>query len=150
MSDEVSVSRDIAAPAEKVWAMVADVTRMPEWSPENTGCTWRGGATGPTTGAKFRGSNRVGKRSWKTDAVVTAAEPGKRFAFLVKSGPFNVAEWAYDFEPTTEGCRVTETWIDRRNPMTKALSKFVSGVDDRASHNQKGMQETLDRLAAAV
>ena len=73
MSDEVSVSRDIAAPAEKVWAMVADVTRMPEWSPENTGCTWRGGATGPTTGAKFRGSNRVGKRSWKTDAVVTAS-----------------------------------------------------------------------------
>jgi uncharacterized protein YndB with AHSA1/START domain len=150
MSDEVSVSRDIAAPAEKVWAMVADVTRMPEWSPENQSGTWRGGATGPAEGAKFRGTNRNGDKTWKTDAVVTAAAPGKRFAFLVKAGPFNVAEWAYDFEPTTDGCRVTETWTDRRNGLTKALSKRVSGVNDRASHNEKGMADTLERLAAAI
>ena len=27
--------------------MVADVTRMPEWSPENESGVWLGGATGP-------------------------------------------------------------------------------------------------------
>jgi len=150
MSDVVSVSRDMTAPAEKVWAMVADVTRMHEWSPENESGTWRGGATGPAKGAKFRGTNRNGTKTWKTDAVVTAAEPGKRFAFLVKAGPFDVAEWAYDFQPTADGCRVTETWTDRRNAVTAFLSKRVSGVDDRASHNEKGMADTLDRLAAAV
>jgi uncharacterized protein YndB with AHSA1/START domain len=150
MSDEVSVSRDIAAPADKVWAMVADVTRMPEWSPENQSGTWRGGATGPAEGAKFRGTNRLGDRTWKTDAVVTTAEPGRRFAFLVKAGPFNVAEWAYDFEPTADGCKVTETWTDRRNGLSKMIAKRITGVDDRASHNEKGMQKTLERLAAAI
>jgi hypothetical protein len=32
-----AVSHDIAAPAEMVWALVADLARMGEWSPENTG-----------------------------------------------------------------------------------------------------------------
>jgi uncharacterized protein YndB with AHSA1/START domain len=150
MTEEVSVSRDIAAPADRLWAMVADVTRMPEWSPENQSGTWRGGATGPTKGARFRGTNRNSGRTWKTDAVVTAAEPARRFAFLVKAGPFSVAEWAYDFEPTADGCTVTETWTDRRNGLTKIISKRVTGVDERSSHNEKGMQETLERLAAAV
>ncbi len=143
MSDEVSVSKEISAPAEQVWAMVADVTRMPEWSPENESGVWLGGATGPATGAKFQGKNRNGGRSWKTVAVVTAAEPGRRFAFLVKAGPFKVAEWAYSFEPTPEGCKVTETWTDQRNGLTKMISKKVSGVDDRSSHNREGMEKTL-------
>jgi uncharacterized protein YndB with AHSA1/START domain len=150
MSDEVSVSREISAPAEQVWAMVADVTRMPEWSPENKSGEWRGGATGPTAGAKFRGTNRNGDRNWKTDAVVTACEPGRRFAFLVKAGPFKVAEWTYSFEPTEEGCRVTETWTDQRSGLTKFISKRVSGVDDRSSHNREGMELTLTRLADAT
>lgn len=150
MAEQVLVSREIAAPTEQVWAMVSDVTRMPEWSPENEGGEWRGGATGPAVGAKFKGTNRNGKKSWTTDAVVIAADPGKRFAFLVKAGPFNVAEWAYDFEPTADGCKVTETWTDRRNGVTVFLSKRVSGVNDRAVHNRDGMEQTLERLAAAV
>ena len=50
MTDEVRVTREIDAPAEKLWAMVSDVTRMGEWSPENVGGNWLGGATGPKPG----------------------------------------------------------------------------------------------------
>ncbi|MFN8034426.1 MAG: SRPBCC family protein [Acidimicrobiia bacterium] len=93
MSEDVSVTREMAAPADTVWAMVSDVTRMGEWSPENQGGTWLGGATGPQPGAKFRSANRVGKRKWKTVAT---------------------------------------------------------GVSDRATHNRAGMEQTLERLAAAA
>ncbi|MGK2958896.1 MAG: SRPBCC family protein [Acidimicrobiales bacterium] len=48
MRDQVLVTREINAPVERVWEMVSDVTRMGEWSPENEGVTWLGGATGPT------------------------------------------------------------------------------------------------------
>ena len=40
MAEQVSVTTEIAAPVEQVWAMVSDLTRMGEWSPENEGATW--------------------------------------------------------------------------------------------------------------
>ena len=73
-----------------------------------------GGATGPQPGAKFRGTNRIGKRKWKTVATVVDAEPGRRFSFRVATMGLKVAEWSYAFEPTATGCRVTETWIEQR------------------------------------
>jgi hypothetical protein len=133
-----------------VWAMVADVTRMGEWSPENEGGEWIGGATGPKAGAKFRGTNRNEKKKWKTVATVVDADPGRRFSFRVTAVGLKVAEWIYAFEPTAAGCRVTETWIDRRGRIAKSLGKPVSGVADRASHNRAGMEQTLERLAAAA
>jgi uncharacterized protein YndB with AHSA1/START domain len=150
MGEQVAVSKDVAAPAELVWAMVTDVRRMGEWSPETTAGQWLKGATGPVPGAKFKGTNKNGEKSWSTDATVVDAEPGTRFAFNVDVGPVKVASWSYDFEPTADGCRVTETWTDRRNALIKALGKPLSGVADRAAHNRQGMVETLERLAAAA
>ena len=45
-----------------------------------------------------------------------ACEPGKVFEFAVTSGPLEVAKWRYEFEDTDSGCRVTESWEDRRKP----------------------------------
>jgi uncharacterized protein YndB with AHSA1/START domain len=147
---EVSVSREIAAPADTVWAMVSDVTRMGEWSPENERATWIKGATGPRPGAKFKGTNRNGKKKWDTVAEVVEVEPGRRFSFTVSAVGLRIADWTYDFEPTASGCRVTETWTDRRGRIATVLGKPVSGVEDRVAHNRAGMEQTLDRLKAAA
>ena len=150
MSTRVSVTREVAAPAERVWALVSDLPRMGEWSPENRGGVWVKGSTGPVPGARFKGANRNGDKSWSTAVKVIDAEPGRRFSFLVTVGPFKIAEWAYDFEETPDGCRVTETWTDRRNALAKKASGPASGVDDRAEHNRRGMEQTLRGLAAAA
>ena len=47
------VSIDVAAPREVVYDLLADIARMPEWSPEVTGCTWLGDATHATAGTRF-------------------------------------------------------------------------------------------------
>ena len=60
MSD-VSVERDIAAPPEKVWALISDVTRMGEWSPEARDGEWIKGATAPAVDARFKGRNARGR-----------------------------------------------------------------------------------------
>lgn len=150
MADQVSVTADIAAPAELVWSMVSDVTRMGEWSPENESAEWLGGATGPQPGAKFRGTNRNGKKKWDTVAKIADADPGRRLSFHVTAAGLKVAEWRYELEPTSGGCRITETWIDERGRVAKLLGKPVSGVDDRAPHNRLGMEQTLERLKAAA
>jgi ribosome-associated toxin RatA of RatAB toxin-antitoxin module len=150
MGETVSVERAVAAPADAVWALVADITRMCEFSPENTRCEWIGGAEGPVVGAKFRGTNENGNKKWKTVATVVDAQPGRSFAFVVKAGPFGVARWEYQFDSTGNGCRVTETWIDQRGFVGRTLGGPVSGVADRAAHNRSGMETTLERLAAAA
>ena len=110
----------------------------------------RGGATGPTVGAKFRGVNRNGKKRWSTAGTVIDAKPGDSFVFRVAAVGFPVAEWRYQFESTATGCLVTETWTDHRGRLVKALGKPVSGIADRATHNRKTMEETLVRLKAAA
>ena len=66
----------IELPPEQVYALVADVARMGEWSPETIRAEWVGGATGPVVGARFRGHNKR-KAGWKTTCTITAAEPGR-------------------------------------------------------------------------
>ncbi len=150
MTAEVSVERSVAAPAGAVWALVADVTRMGEWSPETTGCRWTGGAAGPAVGARFRGSNANGGHRWSTSCTVTDADPGRCFAFEVTVGPVKVARWEYRLEDDGSGCRVVETWTDRRGSLASRLGKPLSGVGDRTTHNRSSMEETLRRLAVAA
>ena len=150
MSDSVIVTREIEADAETLWAMVSDVTRMGEWSPENEGGQWLGGATAAQPGAKFRAKNRAGKKSWSTVSAVVAAEPGRLFSFRVNAGPIKVADWSYTFEPTPNGCKVTESCTDLRPGWFKPIAKLGTGVADRPTHNRVGMEQTLERLAAAA
>jgi len=148
MTERVEVHRDIAATAEAVYDLIADVTRMGQWSPETTGCVWVRGADGPAVGAKFRGRNRNGRRHWSMTCVVTDAEPGRRFAFVVLAGPLRISRWEYTIEPTPTGCRVTEVWSYGRGRTIRLTGRLTSGVADRPEHNRKGMEETLRRLGS--
>jgi uncharacterized protein YndB with AHSA1/START domain len=149
-SGTVSVSREIKAPAETVWALVSDLPRMGEWSPENDGGDWLKGATKAVPGAKFKGANTNGDKSWTTTATILEADPGRSLSFRVAVGVIKVALWSYTFEPTEGGCIVTETWTDQRNGLVKKLATRSSGVENRAAHNREGMEYTLARLAKAA
>ena len=150
MADQVTVTTEIHAPTERVWAMVADLPRMKEWSPENSGAVWRKGATSAVPGASFSGTNSRGTKSWDTVGTIVEAEPGRILSFRVTAVGMKVALWTYRFEPTDDGCVVTESWTDERNALVKALGKSVSGVSDRRTHNEAGMVQTLANLKAAA
>lgn len=150
MSHQIEVSRTIAASPEQVYALVGDLPRMGEWSPENTGGKWIKGASGPAVGATFEGTNAIGKKKWKTISKVTAATPGEEFAFDVTVTGIKVAGWGFSIEPTEGGSTVTHYWDDHRNPLIAKLTGLALGVKDRASHNRANMETTLEGLAAAV
>ena len=74
--DEVTVWMD--APPDEVWALVSDVTRIGEFSPETFEGKWTRGSTGPEVGAFFAGHvkrNGVGPTYW-SPCRVTTCEPG--------------------------------------------------------------------------
>ena len=150
MAERVQVATEIAAPPETVWGLVADLSQMGMWSPESEGVEWLKGATGPAVGVTFKGSNRHGSKAWTTHGRITEATPGKALAFLVNVGPFKVAEWRYELEPTPVGCHVVESTVDQRGAVAKFLGKLATGIDDRDVHNRSTMEQTLERLKAAA
>ena len=149
-SSPVSVSTDIAADPKVVYDLVSDLSRMGEWSPENRGGKWKGGATGPAVGAKFKGKNKIGWRQWSTDVVVTEASAPESFVFKVSALGMPVATWEYHISPTASGCTVTETYTDSRSGMLKKIGTVLTGVSDRDTHNGTCMQTTLANLKKAA
>jgi len=150
MAERVQVTTEIAAKPETVWGLVADLTQMGKWSPENEGVEWLKGASGPAVGVTFKGANRHGSKTWTTHGRIIEAEPNKSLAFLVNVGPFKVAEWRYELAASPTGCVVTETTTDRRGAVAKYLGKLATGIDDRDAHNRATMEQTLERLKAAA
>jgi hypothetical protein len=150
MRTSISVTQAIAAPPDTVWTLVSDLPRMGEWSPENTGGTWTGGADGPAVDARFKGTNALGKKSWNTAVKVTRCEPGRAFEFDVTAFGLAVATWGYVIEPSDTGCVVTETWTDNRGRVVKTVGGAKTGVHDRETANRANMERTLANLAAAA
>jgi uncharacterized protein YndB with AHSA1/START domain len=149
MHDSVTVH--MAAPPEKIWDLVSDVTKIGRYSPETFEAEWLEGATGPAVGAKFRGHvkrNGIGPIYWTT-CTVTACEPGKEFAFGVGTSdkPLNV--WSYRLEPSGDGTDVTESFQLRESNVGLRVYWTLWGWS-RGRVNRNGMRTTLERIKAEV
>ncbi|REX86600.1 SRPBCC family protein, partial [Mycobacterium tuberculosis] len=97
-------------------------------------------------GAVFVGRNENGGRRWTTTCTVTDADPGRVFAFDVRSGIIPISRWQYGIVATEHGCRVTESTWDRRPSWFRAVARMATGVKDRASVNTEHIRRTLQRL----
>ena len=144
------VTERIAASPASIYALVSDLPRMGEWSPENRGGKWLDGASEAAVGARFRGHNKKGVRRWSTICTITSASPGERFGFHVSTGPLAVADWTYELRPDGDATVVTERWVDRRPGWMVLLSGPVMGVVDRATYNREGMRQTLAAVKGCV
>src|ERR1700689_1073749 len=74
-----SYSLTIEAPAERIYALVADLPRMGDWSPEGRRAEWLDGSVGPVEGARFIGHNQggpAGLMKWSRRGRVLAADSG--------------------------------------------------------------------------
>lgn len=140
-----TASVHINADADAVYALVTDLPTLASMAEETVAMQWRKGDT-VRSGAVFTGRNQNGNRRWSTTCTVTDAEPGRRFAFDVRSSVIPVARWCYDFSAVDGGCRVTESTWDRRPGWFRKVAGLATGVSDRASVNADHIRLTLQRL----
>ena len=148
LSGEVSLHMD--APPEKVWALVSDVTRIGEFSPETFEAKWTRGSTGPEVGASFKGHvkrNGVGPTYW-SPCLVTKCVENEVFEFAVGTDDVTVNNWGYRLEPEGAGTRVTEYF--RLEPMLPLRLYWSVMGHLRGRTNEKGMRTTLERMKAVV
>lgn len=139
-------SIDIAASPQEVWAIVSDLRRMGEWSPQCRRMFVRGGAVG--RGTRTLNVNRQGWKVWPTRSKVTVFEPERELAITVAE---NKTVWTYRLEPTDTGTRLTES---RTTPhgvsaVSNLLTRYVlGGTAQFEDELERGIGQTLQRIKA--
>jgi hypothetical protein len=141
----------VTAAAEVVYDLVAEITRMGEWSPETARVEWIDGSTGPAVGARFVGHNVSGPfdlMKWSRKGTVLAADRGREFTFATEEGGREGTVWSYHFEPIGHGeTRVTENY---RVDWIPLWARIVDVPTNRAQQLREGMRLTLGHLKAAA
>lgn len=135
----IAVEREVRAPVGRVFAVVSDHERMPEWFPAREVVRRRPGSPQPDgVGAVrvLRGSGLA------VEEAVTAFEPDARLAWIVVAGaPLRRARGDVRLWPSLAGTRVRwsvefeagvpgTAWIARR-VLERTLSRALDGLARR-------------------
>ena len=146
---ELRAETYVDAPPERVWALLTDLSRMPDWSPELVRMVplKRGGLR---VGQWYLGINKRKAVVWPTRSVVAEVEPGRRLTWDTRSSG---ARWIWELVPEGAGTRVVH-----RRPVPKGVTVtskvfaplFLGGSEGHADELEAGMAETVARLKAAV
>jgi hypothetical protein len=165
LPEQIAVTRFVATPPAVVLALITDITRIGDWSPECYRAEWLADAAAgrspdasrPRPGDRFRGWNQRDRLHWSTVCEVRRADAA-HFAFGVVEGAVGRrTEWAYDIQPASGGCLVTEVCRPLRIRPTPAQWVFrrlvverLRGRTNRAEELADAMRLTLDALANAA
>ena len=146
---ELRAEAYVDAPPDAVWTVLADLSRMPDWSPELVRMVplRRGGLR---VGQWYLGINRRKAVVWPTRSVVTEVEPGRLLAW---DTPSSGARWIWELVPEGTGTRVVH-----RRPVPHGVSAmsrvfaplFLGGSAEHADELEAGMAQTVARLKSAV
>jgi len=138
---------DINAPVAKVWELISDLRRMPEWSPQ---CRWMKPFGPVRQGTRTLNLNRRNRMFWPTTCTVVEVVPDRKLAFRVDA---NKTVWSYELESTGEGTRLIES-RHAENGVTAlsnlSVKALFGGTDNFESELVDGMNASLARIKAAA
>jgi uncharacterized protein YndB with AHSA1/START domain len=141
MAKQVSASRVIAAPPEKIFDVLADPAQHPAIDGSGSVRAARpGGPERLSLGARFGMDMKIGM-PYKIQNEVVEFEEGRRIAW--RHAGRHV--WRYELEPVEGGTKVTETfdWGPARAGALYPLLRIPR-------RNLRSMEQTLERLEAHV
>jgi uncharacterized protein YndB with AHSA1/START domain len=139
---------DIDAPAAKVWSLISDLRRMPEWSPQ---CRFMKAFGGPLrAGTRTLNINRRNRMFWPTTSTVIEVVPEQKLAFRVNE---NHTVWSYELEEHGDGTRLTES-RHAENGVTVfsnlSVEALFGGTTSFEHELVEGMNASLAKIKAAA
>ena len=135
-----------------MWALVSDVTRIGEFSPETFEAKWTQRLHRARVGATFAGHvkrNGVGPTYWSPCRVTDVRAASEVFEFSVGTDAVTLNNWGYRLarRPAT-GTDVTEYF--RLEPALPMRLYWLLLGRLRGRTNDKGMRTTLERMKAVL
>lgn len=148
-SGEVALHVD--ASPEQVYALLGDVTRTGEWSPECHRCEWVGDADGPAVGAQFRGWNRSGLVRWSRLVEIVTAEPDEELAWRTMPDRMNKdsTTWRFVLKPEDGGTLITQSY-EIHEPPHFPVNVVMSTLLRHHADMRPAMRESLGRIQTVV
>jgi hypothetical protein len=140
-------SIDIAARPADVWAVVSDLRRTGEWSPE---CSRVVPVGGVRAGGWLLGLNRRGPVRWATVSRIVHVDPAGEITWKVLT---NGSVWTYRLEPAGTGTRLVETRETPRGVSGFArwfTERFLGGLCGHDDELEAGMAGGLERIRSIV
>ncbi len=134
---------DIDAPVWKVWALISDLQRMPQWSPQ---CRWMRPIGALRPGTRTLNLNRRYRMFWPTTCTVVEVIPDKKLAFRVNT---NRTIWSYELEPEGQGTRVIES-RHAENGVTAISSLSVNALFGGTSNFERELLEGMNASLATI
>ncbi|MFF8608672.1 SRPBCC family protein [Streptomyces sp. NPDC015346] len=153
---ELRADIHVAAAPSEIYAVVSDLPRSGEWSPECQGGEWISGAPA-AVGSVFRGENLRSEEVvawaplvrgvWHTESRVTAAEPGRTFRWMMLShaGDDQESVWGFDIEPAEDGDGAVLVHHFRMATATAGIHKIVADLDE--AERAKFIDEWTSKIA---
>jgi hypothetical protein len=96
-------------------------------------------------GDRFTGHNRAGELTWSAPVMVTQAERGRCFEFVVgpDDGPY--VRWTYRLAPGGAGTRIMEIWdVEQLPPPLQSWSQ--DQLAERVRYTEDMLTKTLAAL----
>ena len=132
---------DIKAPASKVWALVSDFRRMPQWSPQ---CRWMRPLGQVRQGTRTVNLNRRNFMFWPTTSTVIEMIPDQKLAFRVNA---NNTVWS---EGTTEHVESRHAENGVKPVSSMAVNALFGGTASFERELIDGMNASLAKIKAAA
>ena len=155
MTGRLSASRILDAPADDVFCVVADISRLPEWNTAITVVIEQPDHLEP--GAEWKVEMRALGQRWHSRSVVEALDPtGRCFAYksVTDDGNPSYALWTWivadhaDGALVTVGCELHPRSFWRRTLLVRIRSRQLAHTE--LPHSLVALERAAKRSAHAV